>query len=90
MTLLTYRFDRALEFASELHARDVRKGGEVPYVSHLLGVASLVLDDGGSEDEAIAALLHDAAEDHGHEQLERIRKEFGEPVAEIVAAYTDT
>ena len=59
------RFDRALALARELHGNQVRKGTEIPYVSHLMGVASLVIDDGGDEDEAIAALLHDAVEDQG-------------------------
>ena len=59
------RFDRAFAFARDLHARQVRKGHKIPYVAHLWAVASLVLEDGGSEDEAIAALLHDAVEDQG-------------------------
>jgi (p)ppGpp synthase/HD superfamily hydrolase len=60
---LSVRFDEALVLASSLHRDQVRKASGVPYVSHLLAVASLVLDEGGSEDMAIAALLHDAAED---------------------------
>src|SRR4051812_22222776 len=63
--LLTARFDDALVYASHLHRRQLRKGTSVPYVAHLLGVAALVLEDGGDEDEAIAALLHDAVEDQG-------------------------
>ena len=62
---LSVRFDEALVLASSLHRDQVRKASGVPYVSHLLAVASLVLDEGGSEDMAIAALLHDAAEDQG-------------------------
>jgi len=62
---LSARFDQALVFAADLHRDQVRKGTPVPYMAHLLGVASLVLEDGGDEDEAIAALLHDAVEDQG-------------------------
>ena len=73
------------------HRDQRRKGTEIPYIGHLLGVCSLVIEDGGTEDEAIAALLHDAAEDQGGEQtLERIRAEFGDHVAEIVRACSDT
>ena len=63
--MLGARFDHAVALTRELHARQLRKGTEIPYLSHLLGVASLVLEDGGDEDEAIAALLHDAVEDQG-------------------------
>jgi (p)ppGpp synthase/HD superfamily hydrolase len=88
--LLTERFDEALVFASRLHAAQVRKGTNVPYVSHLLGVASLVLEAGGNEDEAIAALLHDAVEDQGGQPtLAEIRRLFGNRVASIVEACTD-
>jgi len=59
------RFDQAFLFASELHRRQLRKGTSIPYISHLLSMAALVLEDGGGEDEAIAALLHDAVEDQG-------------------------
>ena len=65
-----------------VHAGQVRKGTEVPYVAHLLGVASIALEYGANEDEAIAALLHDAAEDAGGRgRLEDIRQRFGEAVA---------
>ncbi|MDP9294670.1 MAG: HD domain-containing protein [Actinomycetota bacterium] len=85
------RFDRALSLARELHTKQQRKGSDIPYLAHLLGVASLVLEDGGSEDEAIAALLHDAVEDQGGQQtLGLIRKQFGKRVAEIVLACSDT
>ncbi len=85
------RFEQALQFAAATHRTQVRKGSGIPYVGHLLGVCSLVIEDGGSEDEAIAALLHDAAEDQGGEpMLEEIRERFGEHVAEIVAACSDT
>ena len=81
--MLGVRFENALVYASRLHARQSRKGTKVPYVSHLLAVASLVLEDGGGEDEAIAALLHDAVEDQEAEPGE-IGKRFGEQVAAIV------
>ena len=73
-------------FAAELHAGQVKKGGHnIPYISHLLGVTSLVIEAGGDEDMAIAALLHDAVEDQGgRPTLERIRSEYGERVAHIV------
>jgi (p)ppGpp synthase/HD superfamily hydrolase len=91
MTALTERFDEAVRYAREVHAGQTRKGTNAPYISHLLGVSSIVLDDGGSEDEAIAALLHDAAEDHGgRARLEDIRARFGEAVAKIVEDCTDS
>jgi len=62
---LSYRFEDALLMATRLHANQKRKGTDIPYVSHLLAVASLVLEEGGTEDQAIAALLHDAVEDQG-------------------------
>ncbi len=81
----------ALGYAALLHLRQERKGSGVPYVGHLLGVCSLVLEEGGSEDEAIAALLHDAGEDQGGKQtLAAIREKYGEHVAEIVEACSDT
>ena len=63
--VLTSRFAEALAYSFALHASQRRKGSDVPYVSHLLGVAAIVLEHGASEDEAIAALLHDAVEDQG-------------------------
>ncbi|MGA9525513.1 MAG: HD domain-containing protein [Myxococcaceae bacterium] len=90
-TKLGPRFDEALQFAVTLHRTQERKGSGVPYVAHLLGAASAVLHFGGSEDEAIAALLHDAAEDQGgRATLEEIRNRFGEHVAHIVDGCTDT
>ncbi len=84
-TILTQRFEDALILATRLHAHHRRKVSGVPYVSHLLAVASLVLEHGGTEDEVIAALLHDAVEDQGGKPtLERIRAQFGDPVALIV------
>ena len=89
--MLTERFDDALVFATRLHAGDVRKGSTVPYVAHLLGVCALVLVDGGGEDEAVAALLHDALEDHPREVSRAVIAErFGAPVLSIVEACTDT
>jgi ADP-ribosylglycohydrolase len=85
------RFDQALSLASELHRSQFRKGTSVPYVSHLLAVCSIVLENGGDEDEAISALLHDAVEDQGGQPtLERVRQSFGERVAGIVAACSNT
>jgi len=85
------RFAEALTFAFEAHAGQARKGTEIPYVGHLLGVAALVIEGGGDEDEAIAALLHDAAEDPGGKaMLEEIRRRFGASVADIVEACSDT
>jgi (p)ppGpp synthase/HD superfamily hydrolase len=88
--MLTERFDEALAYASRLHRDQRRKGTAIPYISHLLSVAALVLEHGGNEDQAIAALLHDAAEDQGsQETLEEIRRRFGDTVATIVADCTD-
>ena len=88
--MLSSRFEAALVFAARLHAGQLRKGTPVPYIAHLLAVASLVLEQGGDEDEAIAALLHDAAEDQGGAAtLAEIRRRFGDAVADIVAACTD-
>lgn len=89
--MLTDRFEDALIFAFRLHAAQVRKTSQVPFMAHLLAVAGIVLDHGGSEDEAIAALLHDAAEDQGGlEVLNSIGKKFGVIVARIVDGCTDT
>ena len=76
---LSPRFLQAFEFAADLHARQERKGSGVPYLAHLMGVCSLVLEDGGSETEAIAALLHDAVEDHPRSGATRetIAQRFG-------------
>ncbi len=88
---LSERFDAALVLAASLHRRQARKASGVPYVAHLLSVASLVLEDGGSEDMAIAALLHDAAEDQGGEEtLAIIAEAFGVPVARWVRQASDT
>lgn len=88
---LTENFVDALGYAAELHSRQTRKGGDTPYVGHLLSVAGLVIEAGGTEAQVIAALLHDAAEDQGGEEvLTAIRARFGEDVAGIVAACSDT
>ncbi len=88
---LTNRFEHALVYATQLHARQERKGTNIPYISHLLSVAALVLEDGGDEDEAIAALLHDAVEDQGGVATrEVILQKFGERVTQIVDGCTDT
>ena len=89
--ILTPLFEEALIFASKTHASQMRKSSDIPYIAHILGVTALVLEDGGSETEAIAALLHDAAEDQGGEEmLETIRLKFGEKVAQIVLECSDT
>jgi (p)ppGpp synthase/HD superfamily hydrolase len=91
MTDLSTRLDEAFAYARSVHQGQTRKGTDAPYLGHLIGVTSIVLDDGGSEDEAIAALLHDAAEDHGgRERLEDIRRRFGDAVAGIVEDCTDS
>ena len=89
---MTPRFRNALAYASAVHAGQLRKGPrQIPYIGHLLGVASLVLEDGGDEDEVIAALLHDAPEDQGGVvRLAEIRDRFGERVAQIVHGCSDT
>ena len=87
---LTDGYDQAFLYASSLHRDDVRKGTSIPYLTHLMSVSALVLEDGGTEDEAIAGLLHDAVEDHGQEQLAVIRERFGARVAEIVEACSDS
>jgi (p)ppGpp synthase/HD superfamily hydrolase len=90
-TVLTDRFDRALLYATHVHGGQVRKGTSTPYVAHLLAVAATVLEYGGDEDLAVAALLHDAAEDQGGKaRLEDIRNRFGDRVAHIVEACSDS
>ena len=89
--ILSQRFDQALQYAVIIHAADDRKGTGVPYIAHLLGVTSIALEYGADEDEAIAALLHDAAEDAGGAgRLADIEIRFGKRVAEIVEGCTDT
>lgn len=87
--MLSERFDDALVFASAAHRAQVRKATGIPYVSHLLAVAALVLEAGADEDTAIAALLHDSVEDTGV-TVDALRDRFGPVVASIVAECTDT
>jgi (p)ppGpp synthase/HD superfamily hydrolase len=88
--MLSHRFTEALIYATQLHATQVRKGSGVPYIAHLLGVASIALEYGANQDEAIAALLHDAIEDQGgNATREEIRRRFGDIVTEIVDGCTD-
>lgn len=89
--MLSTRFDEAFVFAHDLHRRQKRKGTEIPYLAHLMSVAALVVEHGGQENDAIAALLHDAAEDQGGAAiLMQIRERFGNYVADIVADCTDS
>jgi (p)ppGpp synthase/HD superfamily hydrolase len=91
LSALSTRFEEALVYAFRLHRDQRRKANDVPYVSHLLAVTSLVIEHGGGEEEAIAALLHDAVEDQGGAPvLDEIRKRFGDRVAAIVEACSDT
>lgn len=88
---LTGRFDEAMMYAADKHRNQLRKGGEIPYLGHLLSVAGYVIEADGTETQAIAALLHDTAEDQGGEAtLAEIREKFGEEVASIVAECSDT
>lgn len=88
---LSGRFIHALQFAGHIHSAQRRKGGDVPYLSHLMAVSALVMDYGGTETEAIGALLHDAPEDcGGRPMLAQIHATFGEEVAGIVEGCTDT
>jgi (p)ppGpp synthase/HD superfamily hydrolase len=89
--LYSKRFEDALVFANRLHSEQQRKVSGTPYVGHLLGVASIVIEHGGTENEAIAALLHDAVEDQEVPKIrEEIRKRFGDAVVEIVDGCTDS
>jgi (p)ppGpp synthase/HD superfamily hydrolase len=91
---LTPAFEDALVSAARLHAGQARKGSDTPYISHLMSVAALVLEFGGSQEQVIAALLHDAIEDQAHGEPERLRGEvrrrFGDEVLTIVEGCTDT
>ena len=85
------RFDDALVLARQLHADQTRKGTTIPYIGHLLAVTAIVIENGGTEDEVIAALLHDAIEDAGGDPIRRvIRDRFGDNVLAIVEGCTDT
>lgn len=88
---ITPRFERALALAVDHHRADLRKGTRIPYVAHLLGVTAIVIEMETTQDEAIAALLHDVVEDGGGpEAADRIRREFGDDVAEMVLANSDS
>jgi (p)ppGpp synthase/HD superfamily hydrolase len=91
MPRLSEKFHHALTYAAVKHHRQTRKGGDTPYIGHLLSVAGLVIEAGGTEAQAIAALLHDAAEDQGgKETLLEIRERFGSDVERIVEECSDT
>jgi (p)ppGpp synthase/HD superfamily hydrolase len=87
--MLTPRFAQGLAMAIEAHAQQFRKGTTIPYVSHPMGVASIALEYGADEDQAIAALLHDAIEDGGPIYIDRIQSSFGDRVLQIVMGCTD-
>lgn len=87
--VLSARFNEALVYAAMVHRHQTRKGTSIPYVAHLLAVSSIVIEHGGTEDEAIAALLHDTIEDQGIEQADVIRASFGEAVFDIVEGCSD-
>jgi GTP pyrophosphokinase len=87
----TARFEAAMVYAHQVHQNQRRKGTGIPYIAHVLGVAALAIEYGATEDEAIAALLHDAAEDGGGEAtLAEIRARFGDAVADIVLGCSDS
>jgi (p)ppGpp synthase/HD superfamily hydrolase len=89
--ILSSRFEEALLFATRLHAGQERKGTSIPYVAHLLAVTAIVLENGGNEDEAVAAMLHDAIEDQGGDATrQEIRRRFGNTVVAIVDGCTDS
>ena len=95
--ILTSKYNEAFVFTADLHREHLRKGTAIPYLSHLIAVSGLVLEHGGTEDQAIAGLLHDAIEDQGDSfpggpdaLREEISKRFGEITLEIVEACTDT
>lgn len=89
--LLSPKFTEALVYTSDLHARQQRKGGTIPYLAHLLGVAAIVLEEGGDEEEGISALLHDAVEDHPRQGKteHEIRDRFGARVHDVVMGCTE-
>lgn len=89
MTVITKRFTDALDYARIAHAAQFRKGTKIPYLYHLLGVASLVIEHGGDEDQVIAGLLHDVIEDCGEPHRALVRAQFGDAVGRIVEDCTD-
>ena len=89
--VLSRRFYVALDLAAGLHHSQCRKGTNIPYIAHLMSVCAIVLENGGDEDLAIAALLHDAVEDQGGKStLENIRHLLGDRVAGVIAECSDT
>jgi (p)ppGpp synthase/HD superfamily hydrolase len=89
--MTTDRFEAAMAYAHQVHQGQRRKGSGIPYIAHVLGVAALALEYGANEDEAIGALLHDAAEDGGGEAtLAEIRARFGDAVGDIVLGCSDS
>ena len=91
MLPISRRFENAVQLALRLHGHQTRKGNQIPYIAHLFTVAALAMEHGADEDEAIAALLHDAVEDAGGDTiLRQIREQFGDRVAVIVEGCTDT
>ena len=89
MSQLTLRFSEAFEYARAAHEGQVRKGSSIPYLYHLMAVSSLVLEYGGTEDQAIAGLLHDVLEDCGEHHSDEISHRFGAAVLAIVKDCTD-
>src|SRR6476646_2241794 len=90
-TQLGPKFEDAVRYVVIAHAAQKRKDTQIPYVAHLLAVSALVLEAGGTEEQAIAALLHDAAEDCGGQpRLDDIRHRFGDEIADIVEACSDS
>ncbi|HET6848480.1 MAG TPA: HD domain-containing protein [Gaiellales bacterium] len=91
-SVLTASFQDALVYAAQVHDGHARKGSaQIPYLAHLMSVAALVLENDGDEEQAIAALLHDAIEDQGHRtSVAELRERFGDRVARIVEACSDT
>ena len=88
--MLTEKYKNALDYALFAHQPHTRKGGDIPYFSHVIGVSSLVLEYNGNEDQAIAGLLHDVIEDCGIEHEPIIRKNFGDAVIQMVMDCTDS
>jgi len=89
MTVLTKQFSDAVDYVRIAHAAQTRKGSDIPYIYHLLAVCSLVIENGGSQDQAIAGLLHDVIEDCGEVHRAMVRAQFGAAVADIVEDCTD-
>ena len=85
------KYKRALDFAYKIHFNQFRKGTQIPYFTHLVSVSNYVIENGGTTDEAIGGLLHDAVEDQGGARvLKKIKKLFGSKVAKIVASYSQS